>query len=71
MYHTEVKKLVRVHGKGGFQGREEHSNILGEGRIMEQEGLKGVGFRKNMKKKGGREMADSKDFLEKKNMKNY
>lgn len=51
MYHTEVKKLVRVHGKGGFQGREEHSNILGEGRIMEQEGLKGVGFRKEHEKK--------------------
>lgn len=53
MYHTEVKKLVRVHGKGDFQGREEHSNILGEGRIMEQEGLKGVGFRKEHEKKGG------------------
>lgn len=51
MYHTEVKKLVRVHGEGGFLGREEHSNVLGEGRIMEQEGLKGVGFRKEHEKK--------------------
>lgn len=65
MYHTEVKKLVRVHGEGGFQGREEHSNILGEGRIMEQEGFKGVGFRKEHGEKRGREMADTKDFLKK------
>lgn len=65
MYHTEVKKLVRVHGEGGFQGREEHSNILGEGRIMEQEGVKRSGIQKRTLKKKG-EMADTKDFLKKK-----
>lgn len=52
MYHTEVKKLVRVHGEGGFQGRKEYSNLLGDGRIMEQEGLKEVEFRREREKKG-------------------
>lgn len=64
MYHTETKKLVRVHGEWGSQGREEDSNILGDGRIMEQEGLKEMGFRREHGKKKG-EMADTKDFLEK------